>query len=296
MEYYIAKFNIRCTKEAMPDEAILKQAAADLLMTWVANAGFESFEETAEGVDGYVQTNIFNKQMLDDMIKEFPLENIKISYKLHKAENKDWNQTWEANGFQPIIINNKCVIHDTLHEVPASLGNTLNITIETRQAFGTGTHETTRMIVSHLLDMNLSGKSVLDCGCGTGILSIVASRQGAKNVLGYDIDEWSVENTRHNAELNNVRNIEVLYGDVNVLSHVSGLFDVVLANINRNILLADMMYIKNVMSSESTLILSGFYKEDANMLIDRAAELNLSLADMNEDNGWCMLVFVSSNT
>ena len=155
-----------------------------------------------------------------------------------EAEYRNWNEQWENEGFEPIVIDGRCIIHDTKHPAgdKAPDSPTLDITIEARQAFGTGTHETTRMIVGELLKMDLKGKRILDCGCGTGILGIVASKCGASEIVAYDIDEWSVENARHNAKLNGVKNMEVLEGDRNVLSHVSGVFDVVLANINRNIL------------------------------------------------------------
>lgn len=155
--------------------------------------------------------------------------------------------------------------------MPLCRGGRICLTSPSRQSgrFGTGTHETTRLIVGQLLQMDLKGKRVLDCGCGTGILGIVASKMGAQSVVGYDIDEWSVENARHNAELNGVRNMEVLEGNQSVLSHVSGIFDVVLANINRNVLMADMPAMKEVMSHEGILILSGFYAEDGIMIAEK---------------------------
>ena len=167
----------------------------------------------------------------------------------------------------------------------------LDITIDAKLAFGTGNHETTRMIVRELMNYDLEGKRVLDCGCGTGILSIVASKRGAKEVVSYDIDEWCTRNTEHNAQLNDVKNLEVLLGDAHVLSHVSGVFDVVLANINRNILLADMPRFKEVMTHGSVLIISGFYEEDSMILAEKAGELGMSLRCANSENNWCMLQF-----
>ena len=166
---------------------------------------------------------------------------------------------------------------------------TLRIAIDAKMAFGTGTHETTRMIVSSLLDTDLSGKRVIDCGCGTGILGIVAAKLGASEVVSYDIDNWSVENTQHNAKLNGV-DIEVLEGDRNVLSHVSGLFDIVMANINRNILLDDMHAYEDVMQHNGILILSGFYQSDIQMLKEKAAELGLIEVKRLTDGDWCCLI------
>ena len=157
-------------------------------------------------------------------------------------------------------------------------------------AFGTGNHETTRMIVATLLSMNLSLKRVLDCGCGTGILGIVAAKLGAKEVVGYDIDEWSVENTKHNALLNGVSPIEVYHGNASVINHISGLFDIVLANINRNILLDDMKSFRSVMADGSYLILSGFYEEDIPVLLEKAEQLGLKESARRTDNNWACLV------
>ena len=148
------------------------------------------------------------------------------------------------------------------------------------------------MIIGLLLDMHLAGKRVLDCGCGTGILGIAASKLGAKEVVAYDIDEWSADNARHNAQINHVKNIEVLQGDANVLNHVSGVFDIVLANINRNILLQDMPAFRNVMMQGSVLILSGFFEEDCASLSAKATTLGLVHTGKVSKGNWCCLVFV----
>ena len=167
----------------------------------------------------------------------------------------------------------------------------ISIAIDQTMAFGNGAHETTKMIVSELLSLDLSGLRVLDCGCGTGILSLVAKRCGAAHVTAYDIDEWSVDNTRHNAELNSIELHDILLGDVSVLSHVDGVFDVIVANINRNILYDDMPVILETLSPDGTLILSGFYQDDAQMLADRAAEFGMREVKRKVDNSWTMLCF-----
>ena len=163
------------------------------------------------------------------------------------------------------------------------------VAIDAQQAFGTGNHETTRMIVAHLLSTDLNGKRVLDCGCGTGILGIVAAMRGATEVVGYDIDDWSVKNSQHNAKLNGVE-MEVLEGDKSVLSHINGMFDIILANINRNILLNDMNAFSEVMTTGAQLILSGFYKEDSQLLFECAERLNLHETCRMTENNWCALV------
>lgn len=286
MKYYVANFQIK--------DAPSIGDCRDLLATMASEAGFESFEETDEGLNGYVQQSMLDESKLRELLGDFPIEGVKISYTLSQVEDKDWNEQWENEGFEPIVVGDRCVIHDTKHQADAALTgrkDLLDITIEAKQAFGTGTHETTRLIVGQLLQMDLKGKRVLDCGCGTGILGIVASKMGAQSVVGYDIDEWSVENARHNAELNGVQNMEVLEGNQSVLSHVSGIFDVVLANINRNVLMADMPAMKEVMSHEGILILSGFYAEDGIMIAEKAGSLGLSLSKTSSENNWCMLLF-----
>lgn len=282
MHYYKVEFKIECSED-------LKQIVNDLLADMAAEAGFESFEDSEIGIDGYVQQDLFHQELLDNVIAEFPIENVGIEYTVACVIDEDWNQEWESIGFEPIDINEKLIVFDAKKSIP-QLDRPISIGIEAKNAFGTGTHETTQMILSQLLETDIDSKRVLDCGCGTGILGIAASKLGADEIIAYDIDEWSVKNTEHNALLNGVNNINVMEGDSSVLSHISGVFDIVMANINRNILLADMAAFKEVMNIGGTLILSGFYTEDAPMILERAWELGLSEFTRKVNNNWCMLV------
>jgi len=284
MKYFEVTFHLRGDVIG-PD---LRATAHDLIGALAAEAGFESFSEHDGELTGYIQEEQWDKAALDAVLADFPLTGVAVDYEAKNADYEDWNAPWEEEGFEPIVIGHACVIHDMRHEAPVVDG-ALDIVIDARMAFGTGTHETTQLMVSALLAQDLSDKRVLDCGCGTGILSIVASKAGASSVVAYDIDEWSVENTLHNARLNGVDNIEVLSGDVNVLSHVSGLFDYVLANINRNILLADMAAMKEVMGQGSCLLLSGFYQSDIEMLEAEAARLGLKVQSTSSIGSWAML-------
>lgn len=287
MKYLVATFNIEA-------EADLLEASRDLLADGAAQAGFETFEETEQGMDAYVQKELFDREALDAYIADFPISDAHITYSIQDAEDKDWNQEWEEQGFEPIYVADQVVIYDAKHpELYPDTSNRpdiIEIGIEAKLAFGTGNHETTRMIISQLLQMPIKTKRVLDCGTGTGILGLTASKLGAKEVVGYDIDEWSVENAKHNTLLNGVDNMEVLFGNSSVLNHISGVFDVVMANINRNILLDDMRLFRSVMNTDATLILSGFYEEDVPVLLEKANELGLHETARHTDNNWTCLV------
>ena len=287
------------------------QDAQDLLAALAGEAGFETFEETADGLKGYVQQALFDEETLKSVLAVFPIENTYITYKVQEAEDRDWNEQWEQEGFEPIYIEEKfeeggrrneerdmhaILIHDGRH-LPSDISHqpsTIMIEIDAHMAFGTGTHETTRMICRQLLSMPLEGLRVLDCGCGTGILGICALKLGASSCVGYDIDEWSADNTRHNAVINHVDDrLEALCGDASVLSGFTHEFNVVLANINRNILLQDMERFVSVMAPGATLILSGFYQSDCNLLTQKAQEQGLRPTLVTTDGDWACCVFSS---
>ena len=278
MKYYEVEFTI----------SPLSADAADLLASLAGEAGFETFEETETGLKGYVQQSLFSVDALRKCIEDFPFEGTSIIYNVREAEDRDWNEQWEQEGFEPIVISDQLVIHDGRH-LP-EVGSKISIEIDAKLAFGTGTHETTRMICKELIDRS-SGTRVLDCGTGTGILSIVALKLGATEAVGYDIDEWSADNARHNAVINRVDDrFTSLLGDSSVLDKVEGTFDLVLANINRNILLADMPRFVSKMHQGSVLILSGFYIADIEILVEKAKTLGLSPVFQNNDKDWACIV------
>lgn len=287
MKYYVANFDIECADE-------LLQPARELLSAAACEAGFEAFEDTDNGIAGYVQRPLYDKEALDAAIADYMPEGTKVTYNIEEVPDQDWNQGWEDQGFEPIGVSDHLVIYDAKHidmSMFAGDDGVMRIFIEARNAFGTGTHQTTRMILRRLLGMDLTGKSVLDCGCGTGILGIVASRLGANRVLGYDIDEWSSENAKHNAALNGVDNLDVLLGDASVLDGVKEEFDVVIANINRNILLNDMTAFRSHLKTGGRLILSGFYETDVPMLEQAAQSNGLTIIDVVTDGEWACAMF-----
>ena len=275
------------------------QDARDVLAAMAGEAGFETFEETETGLKGYVQQALFDEEALKTALDDFPFEGITVTYDIHEAEYRDWNEQWENEGFEPIVIPPSIIIHDGRHLPTEVSSNLLDIEIDAKLAFGTGTHETTRMVCSTLLSYlspltsHLSPLRVLDCGTGTGILSICALKLGAASAIGYDIDEWSVDNARHNAVINQVDDrFTALLGDASILyNKVEGLFDLVLANINRNILLNDMPLFRQKMAPDARLILSGFYTDDIPLLVERAATLGLTLESQKQDNSWACLTF-----
>ena len=284
MKYYKVNFTL----------SPLNSDACDLLAALAGEAGFETFKETEEGLTGYVQQQLFDPSQLDELLQSFPFPDVTVSYKVGEAEDRDWNEQWEQEGFDPIVVDNRLVIHDGRHlpEQLSTVNYQLSIEIDARLAFGTGTHETTRMVCSTLLTLPLDGKRVLDCGCGTGILGIVAMKLGASACTAYDIDEWSVDNTRHNAVINQV-DITPLLGDATILNKVEGKFGLVMANINRNILLNDLPTFRSKMADDAQLILSGFYTADIPLLVDKAEECGLRLVSQLEENGWACLLLAT---
>lgn len=273
----------------------LSQDACDILAALTADAGFESFEETQHGIRGYVQQPLLDGQALEDIVNNFPIMGTNIIYTINKAEDKDWNEQWEQEGFEPIIVgNNRLAIHDGRH-LPSQPAD-ISVEIDARLAFGTGTHETTQMICEWMLDMPMKGLRVMDAGCGTGILGIVALKLKASHVTAYDIDEWSSDNTRHNAVINRVDSqLSVYCGDASLLDSKTADYDLVLANINRNILLNDMPRFCQIMKQDAKLILSGFYTEDIPLLEARGKELGLTLKGAKNRDKWASIIMQRVN-
>ena len=269
---------------------IEKEIINDVLAAELGEIGFESFTESEKGLLGYISEALYDKKTLDDKLADFPLENTRIDYTSKWVESKDWNEEWEKNFFQPIIIGDRCVIHSTFHhDIPQA---EYDIVINPQMAFGTGHHETTSLIIGELLDNNLQGKSLLDMGCGTSILAILARMRGAVPCTAIDIDEWCVRNSLENIELNGVDRISVFQGDASALKG-KGPFDVIIANINRNILLNDMKQYVSCMHPGSELYMSGFYVDDIPVIQAEAERNGLHFVHHKEKNRWAAVKFVS---
>ena len=275
MKYYEVEFTITPTNSI----------AQDVLSALLAEVGFEAFESTDNGLNGYVQQQLWDEKALKECINSFPLSN-DLSYIIKEVPDEDWNQKWEEEGFEPIVLEDKLCIHDTKHtNVPKCQ---YDIVINPRMAFGTGTHPTTQMILQTLLTTDLNGKNVIDAGCGTGVLGIIASKRGANEILAFDIDEWSTENATTNFKLNNISNATIMHGDASVLSDKQD-YDILIANINRNILLHDMQRYISALRKGGELILSGFYTSDVQLLVDKAASYGLAVKETRESSAWCLL-------
>lgn len=264
------------------------ETAHDVLSAVLGNVGFESFVECPTGINAYIQAGAFDERSLRRALGEFPIEIESITYTWREAEDKNWNEEWEKHYFKPIVIDDKCVIHSTFHcDVPKAR---YDIVINPQMAFGTGHHETTSLIISELLDASLEGKKVLDMGCGTSILAILARMRGAKPITAIDIDDWCVENSKDNIALNQLDGISVELGDARLIN-ARGPFDVIIANINRNVLLNDMPTYAANMPSGSELYMSGFYVDDIPAIRQEAERHGLVFRGFKEKNKWAVVRF-----
>lgn len=257
---------------------------ADILAAELAEIGFDSFVPGENGMQAFIPENKFDESSLKQLIADYPIE-VAVSYEIITVASKNWNEEWEKHYFEPIVIGDECVIHSSFHKnVPEAR---YDIIIDPKMAFGTGHHETTSLVIGEILKMDLTNKKVLDMGCGTAVLAILAAMRGATELLAIDIDNWCTENSLENIALNNVSGIEVKLGGAELLEGLH--FDIILANINRNILLADIEKYAACLSSGGKLYMSGFYKADIPVI---EAELNrngLELIDFKEKNNWVVV-------
>jgi len=260
----------------------------DVLSAVLADAGFDSFVENNTGITAYIPEALFDEETLKNALTCFPIDHTIIKYTYKETEDKNWNEEWEKNYFQPIIIDDRCVVHSTFHHNVPQVE--YDILINPQMAFGTGHHETTSLIISELLNSDLQDKSVLDMGCGTSILAILARLRGAKPITAIDIDTWCVQNSKENIALNNVSDIDVELGDAAMI-HDRGPFDIVIANINRNILLNDMKFYVARMNPGAEIYMSGFYVKDISMIKEEAEKLGLTFDHYKEKNNWAAVKF-----
>ncbi len=262
-----------------------KDPATEMLIAQLGHIGFESFVENENGVVAYIQKKEWNSNKVEDLYLLNSNE-FNITFKHSEIEQTNWNKEWEKN-FNPIQVNGQVSIRAPFHENPSL---NFDIVIEPKMSFGTGHHETTHMMVQHLLALDLKNKKVLDMGCGTGILAIFAEMKGAQPTDAIDIDSWCYENSLENVQRNGCKHINVLEGDSSLLKGKE--YDLVIANINRNILLSDMKIYTDCLSENGILLLSGFYKEDISIIESEVIKYGLVLDKMIQKNNWVALKYM----
>lgn len=272
MKYIEIRFNVKADDVAL---------VTDVLAALLVEAGYDSFVPDATGMSAYIPEDKYSEPALLETIGHLPVE-AEIEWSCNHYADQNWNEEWEKHYFKPIVIGNECVIHSTFHtNVPEAR---YKIVIDPKMAFGTGHHETTTLMLQAILAADFTGRSVLDMGCGTAVLAILAGMKGASPVVAVDIDEFATENAVENVRLNRLPEIEVRLGGVEVLQQET--FDFVFANINRNILLADMHAYVDRMKTGSHLFMSGFYVEDIPAIQAEAERLGLRFAGHAEKNRW----------
>lgn len=261
------------------------ELGSEILIAELGEKAFESFIETETGISAFVQKDLWNEAILED-IQILSNPEFEISYTFEEIEQVNWNEEWEKN-FEPIDVDGKCHVRAPFHE---KTNAEFDIVIEPKMSFGTGHHETTHMMIQHLLETDLVGKKTLDMGCGTAILAILAEMKGAQPIDAIDIDNWCYLNSIENAERNNCKHISVYEGEASLL--VGKKYDIIIANINRNILLNDMQQYVDCLNENGTLFLSGFYTEDIPVISESCTSKGLTYVKQFERNNWVALKFV----
>lgn len=259
----------------------------DILSAMLAEIGFESFVRGEDALEAYIPQPLFSQSALQQVLADLPLE-VEISYTVQTMEDKNWNEEWEKNYFNPIVIGDECCIHSSFHQPEGTYR--YPILIDPKMSFGTGHHQTTLLILKEILAMELNGKSVLDMGCGTGVLAILAAMKGAGPVTAIDIEEWAYHNAVENVGLNGMTSIRIEQGGAELLG--AERYEVIFANINRNILLQDMPRYEAVMEKGGVIVMSGFYLDDLPAIRARANELGLSFDHLREMDRWVATTFV----
>lgn len=262
---------------------------SELLMAEIGEAGFDTFLETEDGFEAYVEMENYNKEELAS-IKDKYMKQTAIEFSHDRIEKRNWNEDWEKS-YEPIIVDDKCLIRAEFHQIEKKYPYELIIT--PKMSFGTGHHQTTYLMILNQMNIDHKGKRVMDAGCGTAILSVMASKLGAGEIEAFDIDEWSITNAQDNIELNDCNNIHHSQGKLSDL-HFEGKFDIILANINKNVLLDEISLYSEYLETGGKLLLSGFYDNDISDLVAEGERYGLIEAKKTSREGWAALLLISS--
>ena len=260
------------------------QENREILVAILSDLPFESFDENPASVLGYIPGELANLGEINQITSTLPFL---VSTENELIPDQNWNEVWEKNYFKPLLIGNRCLVRAPFHteHEPAEF----ELVIEPKMAFGTGNHETTTLVAEQILEMDLTGKTILDMGCGTGILGMLASLKGAKSVTAIDIDTWSFESTTENARLNNIFNLEAKLGDASLLGAQN--FEIIFANIHKNVIINDLPVYKSVLKAGGRIYLSGFYTHDMPDVKAKAESLGLRETSYQEKNNWVVYGF-----
>ncbi len=264
----------------------ISEEEAEIITAFLGELDFDSFTTEENGVRAYIQNDLINAQEIDTVLEQlkalYPVE-----LEIKEMEDINWNETWEKD-YEPVVVNERCIIRAPFHKIEPK--PEFDIIIEPKMAFGTGHHETTALISDMLFSLKLRELEICDAGTGSGVLSIIASKLGAKHIFAYDIDEWSYRNTLENIKINKVSNVEVKQGDASLIQNRK--FDLLIANINRNILLKDVASFSKTLSPKSKLIVSGFYTQDLSIIQKTFGDSGLKLDVFKTKNNWVAASFI----
>ena len=268
------------------------ETITDIISSHLGDIGYDSFFVNENILEAYIPEKDFSEEGLKETLHNLSIDlidlfkDVNIEYEFNLLEDENWNKEWEKNYFKPLVVSDKCLVRSSFHEIDKQYD--YEITIDPKMAFGTGHHQTTYLMLQEILKLDLKGKSVLDIGCGTAVLAVLASKMGANDIVAIDFDEWAYENAKENVLLNNVANVEVKLGEIDLVANKE--FDFIFANINRNILLQDIHNYAKSMKRGATLIMSGFYLDDVSSLKKECEKSNLTYQRTEQKDSWCAVL------
>jgi ribosomal protein L11 methyltransferase len=265
------------------------ESQREKLMAVLLGIGYDSFMETEQSIAAYIEARLFDSNRLQEILRTF--NGNAIIEKIEDLADQNWNAIWESN-YEPVIIENKCMVRAPFHEKPA--GTEFDVVIQPKMSFGTAHHGTTWLMIQLILENDFTGKQVLDMGSGTAVLAIMAAMKGAERTTAIDNDEWAYNNAIENCELNSIKNIDVIFGDASSIP--AGAYDVVLANINRNILIDDIQHYNKHLKDDASVYLSGFYESDLAAIVEEAQKFGWNFVEHRTRNEWVAAVFRTAST